>query len=76
MSILSAREDGFGFFYGYKADDNRQINVRFEPAGRMESEQPWAIYVGGSKIGWAPNKREAEALALDWMRDHPQREGE
>ena len=65
-SILSAREDGFGFFYGHLPGDNRQINVRYE------GTRGWVAYVGGEDIGAGGSLYVAERAAILWMRDHPE----
>lgn len=63
-SVLSDREDGFGFVYGFAPGDNRQINVRQEPEG-------WVAYVAGDTVGVFRNLREAEQGALAWMTLNP-----
>lgn len=64
-SILSDREDGCGFFYGYRDGDGRQINVRHEGAS-------WKAYVGGDEIpGEHASKVAAERAALAWMDENP-----
>lgn len=75
MSILSKRQDGFGFFYGRRKDDYRQINIRLEnkPSG-LAIGCPWEIYVGGQNIGQASNKEIAEELAVRWMEENPAEE--
>jgi hypothetical protein len=71
MSILSTREDGFGFFYTLEPNGYRQINVRRErtPFDRFA----WAAYVGGEVIGHYPTKDEAEAGAISWAKANPEK---
>lgn len=71
MSVLSIREDGYGFHYGYAPEDHRQINVRQGPEDTL-----WRAWVGGSKVmdtatqAWG-SKAEAESAALAWIKAHP-----
>lgn len=58
-----------GFFYGYYADDPRQVNVRQELDG-------WVYYVGGDRIGVRETKDAAEDAATAWIRAHPQEDEE
>ena len=75
MSILSTREDGYGYFYGFREGDHRQINVRRE--GEDETDPlwkavNWKAYVGGEVIsGWFDTKDQAESAAIKWAKDNP-----
>ena len=65
MSILSTREDGYGYFYGFREGDHRQINVRLEHG-------KWRAYVGGGPIfGNYESKDSAEAAAIAWAEANP-----
>ena len=67
-SVLSAREDGFGFHYGHVAGDCRQINVRQE--GDLRG---WVAYIAGACIGTHyKHLHEAEQAALAWIRENPE----
>lgn len=69
MSILSKQPDGFGFYYGYKDGDYRQINVRQE---MNWFGYQWYAYVGGIRIpGSYGCKDHAEEAALKYMEDNP-----
>ena len=75
MSILSNRQDGWGFHYGFREGDHRQINVREE--GQHTSEPHWKGYVGGEMVpnpkggfGWS-SKDQAEAAAIAWAEANP-----
>lgn len=71
-SILSDRTDGFGFYYGHRVGDHRQINVRLEQEDpTMPGRYKWMVYVGGDKIGSAMNKEAAELVAIGYMDEHP-----
>lgn len=73
MSILSDRPDGVGYYYGFAPKDYRRIDVRKGPADLL-----WRAYVAGDRIGDAENgvwetKAGAEAAALQWLADHPEK---
>jgi hypothetical protein len=70
-SILSRQPDGFGFYYGYKPHDHRQINLRYEYTPGESDIYRWAIYVGGERISYADDFQEGEEYALRWMCHHP-----
>ena len=64
-SILSDREDGAGYFYGFAPGDYRQVNIRFEgPA--------WVAYVGGVPVGAYESKDAAEAGAVAYIKANPE----
>lgn len=66
-SVLSERPDGAGYYYGFIADDRRQINVRCGPVDLC-----WRAFVGGVRVGDVfNNKQHAEAAALIWIKTHP-----
>lgn len=70
-SILSDREDGAGYFYGFREGDHRQINV----CRVVGSEWLWHAYVGGEKIiGHYISKEQAEAAAIAWAEANPAEE--
>lgn len=74
MSILSTLPDGFGFYYGFREGDYRQINVRYEPDVIGSTVQVWRAYVGGDDIGGTfGTKDEAEACAITWAIANPER---
>lgn len=65
MSILSDRQDGAGYWYGFRDGDYRQINVCVE-------FHCFAAYVGGERIpGKYTSKDQAEAAAIKWAEDNP-----
>lgn len=64
-SILSQQPDGFGYFYGFRWPDSRQINVKQESGH-------WAAWVGGNRVVAARDKQEAEAMAIAWMDRNPE----
>lgn len=72
-SILSKDPDGMGFHYGNLPGDTRQINVRYEgpklPGARFGA---WVAYAGGIKIDLYGTKGEAEAAAIEWLKEHPE----
>ncbi len=74
MSILSTREDGYGYFYGFREGDHRQINVRleFRHPPSSNGKYLWFAYVGGEFIpGGHKSKDAAEAAAIAWAEANP-----
>lgn len=73
-SILSERQDGHGYHYGFREGDHRQINVRLEEGPDHPETYwcGWVAYVGGERI---PNeygsKNAAEAAAIAWAEANP-----
>ena len=68
MSILSARKDGAGYFYGFAKPDMRQINVRLE---QDSVGQSWIGYVGGLRVVSADSKEETERECIAWLKANP-----
>ncbi len=74
-SILSEREDGAGYYYGFLEGDHRQINVK----RACKSPEWWVAYAGGEPVTATedphavlfPTKDAAEAAAIQWIKDHP-----
>lgn len=65
MSILSERQDAYGFHYGFLEGDHRQINVRKEGGY-------WVAYVGGDKVAsQCGTKDQAETAAIEWITGQP-----
>jgi hypothetical protein len=67
VSILSDREDGIGFFYGWLEGENRQINVRNEPGHH------WRAWVGDHHVGDYATKGQAESAAISWAKANPEK---
>lgn len=79
MSILSERQDAYGFHYGFLEGDHRQINVRQERCYYPPDEWGtlavrWFAYVGGTKIpdSWE-TKAEVENAAISWAKANPEK---
>jgi hypothetical protein len=71
-SMLSTRRDGWGYFYGYREGDYRQINVRCEPTLWLRIiGRPWVGIVGGRPVGTWSSMDAAEAGCIAWMDAHP-----
>jgi hypothetical protein len=69
-SVLSARPDGLGFYYGFIPGDYRQINVApFYVFG----VQVWCAWVGDDQlIEVFATMYDAERGAIRWMKAHPE----
>lgn len=71
MSVLSGQSDGMGYYYGFLPDDYRRIDVRRQ----VSDDKPavlWHAFVAGILVGVAGSKDEAETLAVDYMKTHPE----
>lgn len=61
-SVLSSEPDGFGYYYGFYANDPRLINVRKEA-------DVWLAYVGSDELPTLYNTKDAaEAAAIAFLK--------